>query len=416
VGETVIYEAPKTPQKVTFTIAVSDSGAQFVDLPQFITFSVDVRKHPVMIVPGLLASALELNRGDANKVDDWNLIWPPIRYDAGFYFSRNWPYLILNEDGTDTQSVRASAMIDDAELYGDDYYGVLRGVLATAGHDTYGVPYDWRKALAKSALALDRRVQDALQGTKFPKVSIVCHSMGGLVSREWISHRDGGSKVDQIVFVATPHHGAPKAYRYLKWGAGIRLSTEDWGTWIVTRLSLQDSVSLFTNWPSFYHLLPTKEFFTGEGAGFFEDQHEPDRAGRLDSRGRTYTYNSDAQLSNQTLVKEAEEFHDALPQTLPDGIKRYNVYAGNLPTERYFTLYDRKVRPPTDTDLYSVGDDFVRVGYGLGDGTVPTPSARWSYGSPRWDHEYRVDGVIHSRLPNDLKTISYVLYWFENLN
>jgi hypothetical protein len=68
-----------------------------------------------------------------------------------------------------------------------------------------------------------------------------------------------------------------------------------------------------------------------------------------------------------------------------------------------------------NTTMHTSGSDVVYVSFFDGDRTVPTSSARWALGSPQWDHEYKVNGVIHSALPNEDKTVSYVLYWLEYL-
>ncbi len=51
-----------------------------------------------------------------------------------------------------------------------------------------------------------------LQATKVlgesgaPKLVLVCHSLGGLVARSWIS-RHGAARVAKLITIATPHHG-----------------------------------------------------------------------------------------------------------------------------------------------------------------------------------------------------------------
>jgi pimeloyl-ACP methyl ester carboxylesterase len=429
-GENVVYQAPRTPQTVQFRLTVYDSGAQFPDDPKVIDFTAEVKRHPVVMVPGLLASTLEL---------DGKLIWPPAKADSAYYFATDWSRLILNEDGTDPQNVTSSAMLDDAEMYGMDCYGVMRRALERANHDTFGVPYDWRRHLARTAGFLNRRVAEALQRTGFPKVSIVCHSMGGLVSRQWLHHHGGASKVDKVVFVATPHHGASKAYRYLRWGEEVQVGfADDTLMALITGISFGKPSQLFRSWPSFYHLLPTKDFFSGYG-GFVNDEYGPSKEGWLPNWPRTYSANPDARLEKQHHVAEAERFHDALPETLPAGIKRYNVFADDQDTERLYTYGEAPVAGLFDgliggiakwaaskivsafssgpkTTVHGEGDAAIYVNYLDGDLTVPTPSARWQFGSPQWDHQYRVTGVVHSKLTNAEKTVYYALYWFENLS
>ncbi|MEU6070645.1 alpha/beta fold hydrolase [Streptomyces sp. NPDC047082] len=84
-------------------------------------------------------------------------------------------------------------------------------------------PYDWRKPFHISADHLHRTVLAAHDG-HYPNtpISIVAHSMGGLVVRTALMrHPDMWNHVGKIVFLGTPHYGAPAIGGYLKnhlWG------------------------------------------------------------------------------------------------------------------------------------------------------------------------------------------------------
>lgn len=424
-GETIIFKAPISPRKVSFTVTVTDSKKQYQDDPVTIRFSIDVRRHPVVIVPGLLASTLELDK---------RLIWPPDLFDVKEYFIRRWRNLILNKDGTSSFNVTTSAMFDDAGMYGRDHYGKMQKALIEAGHFPFGSPYDWRKALENSALVLDKHVQRALEYTKYPEVSMICHSMGGLVSRQWIAHHQGDSKLGEIVFVATPHHGAPMAYRYLRWGEKVQVEITDVLFDLVTKLSFGSTSDLVRSWPSFYYLLPTEDWFSRYG-GFFNDQHDPVKDGWLHSLIHTYVSTDDSRLEMQQHVRAAYQFYRALPNSLPAHIKRYNVYGQDHLTERLYTYSDSpdggalfnswkgaiakkvtsEIATGGKTTMHTFDGDVVYIRHLDGDGTVPTFSAKWEFGKPGWNHEYLVNDAIHGDLTNASKTISYALYWFENL-
>lgn len=59
---------------------------------------------------------------------------------------------------------------------------------------------------------LDAIVRDIVERTGQPKVILVCHSMGGLVARDY-SSRHGASRVAKLITVASPHHGTVAAHR-----------------------------------------------------------------------------------------------------------------------------------------------------------------------------------------------------------
>ncbi|MBK8118539.1 MAG: alpha/beta fold hydrolase [Sulfuritalea sp.] len=56
------------------------------------------------------------------------------------------------------------------------------------------------------AKAIDRRIDEVLAATGAPRVMLVCHSMGGPVSRAYL-RRHGSDKVARIVTLGSPHQG-----------------------------------------------------------------------------------------------------------------------------------------------------------------------------------------------------------------
>jgi pimeloyl-ACP methyl ester carboxylesterase len=78
------------------------------------------------------------------------------------------------------------------------------------------VPYDWRKPLPASASRLRDAVVAEHDRNDGAPVHLVAHSMGGLLVRETLrQHPELWDVVGQVVFVATPHYGAPAITTYL---------------------------------------------------------------------------------------------------------------------------------------------------------------------------------------------------------
>lgn len=57
------------------------------------------------------------------------------------------------------------------------------------------------------ATDLGAMVDSVLRATGAPKVDIIAHSMGGLITRSYITFEGGNAKVAQAMFLATPHLG-----------------------------------------------------------------------------------------------------------------------------------------------------------------------------------------------------------------
>src|SRR5262249_26816570 len=89
------------------------------------------------------------------------------------------------------------------------------------GHVTFA--YDWRKPLATSAGRLRDLIHRTYEDNGGEPVHLVAHSMGGLMIRATLmEHGDElWPKIGKIVFIGTPHYGAPAIAGYLKnhlWG------------------------------------------------------------------------------------------------------------------------------------------------------------------------------------------------------
>lgn len=64
-------------------------------------------------------------------------------------------------------------------------------------------------SLTKMVDTLERRVEEVLTITKSPQLDIVGHSLGGLISRYYMSVGNGRGKVKHLVTLGSPHKGTP---------------------------------------------------------------------------------------------------------------------------------------------------------------------------------------------------------------
>jgi len=107
----------------------------------------------------------------------------------------------------------------------DDLIATLDVNHYTPGVDLFTFPYNWRKSNIETALLLKEKIDEVKEICQCDKVDLVAHSMGGLVARQYIQSDAYEQDVDQLIFLGTPHLGAPKAY--LMWEGGELSSAND---------------------------------------------------------------------------------------------------------------------------------------------------------------------------------------------
>jgi triacylglycerol lipase len=353
-GTCVVYEAPAVRGDVIISAGAVVAGGR----PALVHRVVRVRKHPVLLVPDLLGTSLEV---------DGAVVWPPVAGDA-----LTAPAGALRCHADD--HVRAQAVLDSASVHGVDVLGGIRRALDRAGHDTFGTPYDWRQAPSAGAHALDAQVRGVLGASEFDRVALVTHGYGGLVARDWLAHLGGEGRADEIVFVATPHRGMPIAYRWLH-GGRFAVPTGNPLADLVDAFVAADGAATVASWPALHHLVPPEWNATRPGAA--------DRAADV--------------------VAEAEHFHATLPDALPPGLRAVNVYNADQPTEHGY---------PTGAGSPESETDVTR---GDGDGLVPAASARAVGTSLTFAVEMEVSACTHEALAGDGRTADLVVYRLERL-
>ncbi len=79
--------------------------------------------------------------------------------------------------------------------------------------------YDWRKSNFENANALKEYVQCARLFHPGKEVTIVAHSMGGLLSRNYILQNPNNHHVDKLITIGSPFLGTPKGLNVLQTGA-----------------------------------------------------------------------------------------------------------------------------------------------------------------------------------------------------
>jgi len=155
----------------------------------------------IVFIPGILGSRLSLNGQE---------VWPPTPVEAWSGYHRI-PQLM-------DPGVVATAIIENVLCF--QFYKPIDDDLTTIAAATGGVKvdffYDWRKdiKLYTAPLLAQKLEEIATHGAQ--SITLVAHSMGGLVARILLESGDYAqepwfAKIKHFVGICNPHHGAPQA-------------------------------------------------------------------------------------------------------------------------------------------------------------------------------------------------------------
>jgi len=325
-------------------------------------------KDPIIIVPGIVSSVLyNLNNEE---------VWPNIFEMMTSKFDNYLDELKLKEnalpDALFAGNMRAEDIlrkISDQDFF-DGFIKEFERIGYVENKDLFVFPYDWRYSVTSVSgesdifgLAnLKDKIEEVLEQTGKEKVNIIAHSMGGLVVKDYID-RFGTSTLDHFIDIATPHLGAPKAFKVLTYGDDMGFSYSILG---LNEAKVQE---ISQNFPSIYELLPSKEYFkafgseTGNRGAYIMDLFDINKDGIKGNLNNSASVKLMADMGrNQYLLDRASTTHSRL-----DNI--YYSRATNIIACGYATI----------GKIYLASRDYQEKEYGLiyvdGDGTVPTVSA-----------------------------------------
>ncbi|MGG1659074.1 lipase/acyltransferase domain-containing protein [Brevibacillus sp. NRS-1366] len=106
-----------------------------------------------------------------------------------------------------------------ARIAYEPFIRILEQMGYRRGEQLFIAFYDWRQPIAYCAEQyLIPTIEWAKQITGSSRVNLICHSMGGLVSRAYVQGDNYKWDVDQLLMMATPNAGSPVSYCY--WAGG----------------------------------------------------------------------------------------------------------------------------------------------------------------------------------------------------
>lgn len=220
------------------------------------------------------------------------------------------------------------------------------------GENFHEFPYDWRRDNRVSARKLAAFCTDALSrwreasGNANAKVTIVAHSMGGLVARHYIECLEGWRDVRMLLAVGTPFRGSGNALDFLANGF----------KWKMGSVSLFDGTEALRTFDSVYQLLPIYPFIAS-GTGFLRP-FETNLPG-IDGKRVLAAAEFHNGMTSAFAARHADRNHPGFDPVLRPvvGIGQRTIEAAEI--------VDGAIKPA-----------FVGIGGNLGgDGTVPRVSA-----------------------------------------
>jgi hypothetical protein len=238
-------------------------------------------------------------------------------------------------------------------------------------------------------------------------VNLIGHSMGGIVSKTCIEYFDK-SRVDKMVFIGTPHLGAPEMQTVMLNGKLF-----EWLNFIIANHLV---ISLARNLPSGYQLIPSSSYFNLEFKNDVSEDVEiysecfqlPDGSFADYSEMIEYLRNYKSTFGedlNDALLDSSELFKESIDTVDFGKIEVFNIVGYN----QWTIGKNSVVIGPPPLNLISIVDERNLNG----DYTVPLRSAEL-INNKVYEHTYYIPDVIHSGLPSSQQTLEILLGVFSD--
>jgi pimeloyl-ACP methyl ester carboxylesterase len=364
---------------------------------------------PLIFIPGIYGSTLELK-------------------DQSYWFTTNnclVSRLRLPDSGVIAPLAFKTGLLDEACGGGcgltecESVYGEMVEVLnhssQLTGRKYSAFPYDWRLNIDATADELAAHIDAQLAATGCNQVDIVAHSMGGLVAKAYLSkQRANEAKVRKMLFIGTPHLGAPQAIAGLFSGVPIVQELKR----SVTKVGALAYAA--RNDPGAYQLLPSQRLVEGAADPVLSVGKVLDgcplvvngqcvasvpapirRYGDFLRELTSYQWrHQSCSVCLFCLPDVCSTWTESLNPSLTEWVRphqRWDTWAPDAQTGlEAFVLYGQQATDATVTGLSIIDSDGIgqvgEVTRGAGDGTVPVASAKavtGARGSFKFDSEHR---------------------------
>ncbi len=371
--------------------------AEFANTFQFTV--VDANDQPeccssIVFIPGIKGSVLE--REGAFGVRD--VLWPPSLNPTSF--SDDIEQLALTSDGESVNDVRVNGLMET--FYGVSVYDGFADfannlVSQELINEWQAFPYDWRLSINETidngVKNVDGSVTDWVAeveriaaASKSKKVTIVTHSMGGLMGKALMKRLEELNKahlVESFVLVGSPELGTPQAIASILHGDNEGIPGGYATTLGLDFLVPADSArALSQNMPSAYNLLPSSMYHSlvNDPVATFSDASFTESW--VNCWGDSIdTYNEQLEfLSAQcaprsnpntgqlrlpevlsaSLLADAEEIHSEIDAYMPpSNVRVVKVVGWGLPTVKSVKYLRQHLLQDYDTEFVREGDGTV---------------------------------------------------------
>jgi len=329
--------------------------------------------NPVIIIPGIMGSYLLKDDGSDDEV------WMNL---SKMTFSANDDYLDelkMSGEGKGNIGIVSGGLVSKINNF-DFFKGLVTLISNNAANQVFEYSYDWRMKVEENQQSFSDYIDTILLQTGASKVDIVAHSMGGLIVKDYLNGRVE-TKINKFIDIATPHVGAPKAYKILSFGDNFGF--EKFGLNVLNPKKIK---SISQNMPSVYQLLPSENYFDNSNTDYsYYIFNGIDNSKRLNFE-ETKQYLKD-QGRNSLLIDRADELHKEIDNlNLANyGIETYNIVGCGTPTLGKIYVLDQEN-----------GDYDYAIQMINGDGTVPLRSAEAMTASKT----YYVNEAQHAIMPS----------------
>jgi pimeloyl-ACP methyl ester carboxylesterase len=324
----------------------------------------------IVLLPGLMGSTL-IDAGDFRQ-----LLWVnPLAYARG-HLNR------LDLDSSGKQAAQRGVSVEARDLLWIVYAKMLLQLQKTYAVTTF--PYDWRMATWDTALLLKEFIDKRLANSQFNKVTLVGHSLGGLLAMDYLigeqTRAHAEKVVQRVVALGAPFKGALLPVTYLARGA-----QDDVKLKLIEGMNAGNKpLQMLRTFPSMYQILPApNDLYPGWGPVPDED------------------------------IWQAETWsHQGVPINL-DHLKRsfqhHQQFAEADPQIPVFSVVGALYTTPVGLDGDLIRGVLKRVVEGpeSGDGTVAIASATFRDRPAYYVHE------VHSELVIEKTVIEGIGEWVE---
>ena len=389
---------------------------------------VKKQKNTIIVVPGLLGSELFSSKDqivDSTYFEKGYRFWVPeclmpfIDQDAKLdlenlseiqikSIKRDLSLVACDENGKSKVEVMETNPIKDCRKNpdkrnfgtGNFYVKLINNLIKNTNENEYDIvffSYDWRLSCGKTAKNLEKFIND----NNYKNVTLISHSMGGLVCASYLSNPKNASKVNKTISLGSPFLGSPRAYSAIDYGKFI-----DGFLGFMSSPILRPIIkSVAENCPSIYELLPPKQYFDYFNEGYLNKPNNnvclpPTNITTYKDTNRYILSKRKWPKSASKLLKDAQAFHNTLYTNGKfvlenKNIKLYNLMGFNSETVDQFNLL-RTNSCIWPNEKYVNGDNLVSI-----------KSALVGHALDNKDNYY-INNVSHMALATDKFCISMV--------